>query len=47
MKKLYLQLDKCAGEKNRIVLAYLGPLVARKTIDHVETDFVTVGYTCT
>ena len=45
-KKLYLQLDNCAGtNKNQFVMAYLSLLTARKVFKEIQVGFLMVGHT--
>lgn len=46
IKRLHLQLDNCVGEnKNNIVLAFIGGLVAAGVIGSAEVCFLIVGHT--
>ena len=45
-KKLYFQLDNCAGtNKNRFVKAYLSLLTVIKVFKEIQVGFFMVGYT--
>ena len=42
---LYLQLDNCSENKNRVLFAFLSDLVERKVFDKVYAGFLMVGHT--
>lgn len=46
IKLLHVQLDNCVGEnKNNIVMAFLGGLIASGVIGRAEVHFLMVGHT--